>query len=227
VKAWKWLAAGGASAGLFAWGAYHPASQIFGPTVRHTDAPGTVALTFDDGPHPEATPQLLDLLDAHRARATFFVIGQFVRAHPAVVRAIAARGHQIGNHTDTHPSLVWRSPRAIEREIVRCQAAIADAVGIRPTLFRPPFGFRGPQLAAVVERCGLTRIVMWTVMGRDWTGRQQIVDARLSRVRDRDIIVLHDGDHRGGRADRCVMLGCLARWLPARARAGCTFVALE
>jgi peptidoglycan/xylan/chitin deacetylase (PgdA/CDA1 family) len=227
VRDWKWLAAGSIPAGLFAWGAYHPASRIFGPTVRHTDAPGTIALTFDDGPHPEATPQLLDLLDEHAAHATFFVVGRFARAYPAVVRAIGARGHQIGNHTDTHPSLVWRSPRTIAREILRCQDAIADAAGIMPTLFRPPFGFRGPQLAPIVERCGLRRIVMWTVMGRDWTGRPQVVDARLARVRDRDIVVLHDGDHRGGRADRRTTLGCLARWLPARVRGGCRFVALE
>src|SRR5262245_35426648 len=97
------------AAGLCAWGAHHPASELFGRTERRIARERAIALTFDDGPNPAATPQLLDLLDRHEARATFFLIGRHVRACPSLTAEIAARGHTIGNHTETHPNLLWQS----------------------------------------------------------------------------------------------------------------------
>src|SRR4051794_31987385 len=95
-----------AAAAVFVWGAYHPAAQLFGRTLHRLESPGTLALTFDDGPNPAITPRLLELLHRHGAHATFFLIGQWARACPGIVRDIAASGHTIGNHTDTHPNLL-------------------------------------------------------------------------------------------------------------------------
>ncbi|HEY3884885.1 MAG TPA: polysaccharide deacetylase family protein [Vicinamibacterales bacterium] len=221
------LALATAPAALVAWGVYHPAAQIFGPTVRRTSRPGTIALTFDDGPNPRTTPRLLDLLDRFEARATFFVLGMRVRAYRAIVRDILARGHAIGNHTDTHPRLIWHGVATIEAELRGCQDAVADATGHRPRLHRPPFGYRHPQLAGAAVRAGLPGIVMWTVMTRDWTEDCSVIDTRCARVRDRDIVVMHDGDYRDPAANRDVTLGALAEWLPRWRDCGWQSVALD
>src|ERR1700719_3602209 len=95
--------------GTLAWGAVAPSSQLFGPTLRRLRVPSGIALTFDDGPNPAITPRLLDLLQRYRARATFFLIGRHVRACPELAAEIANRGHAIGNHTDSHPNLIWKT----------------------------------------------------------------------------------------------------------------------
>ncbi|MGH9560957.1 MAG: polysaccharide deacetylase family protein, partial [Terracidiphilus sp.] len=118
-----------AAAGVFAWGAVAPSSQLFGPTVRHTGDASAVALTFDDGPNPAITPGLLNLLARHDVRATFFLIGEKVRAFPELAKEIAERGHSIGNHTDTHPQLTFLSPRRIREELLRCNDAVVAATG--------------------------------------------------------------------------------------------------
>ncbi len=106
-----------AASGTYAWGSVAPPSQLFGPTIRRTGDASTIALTFDDGPNPAITPQLLDLLDRHRVKATFFLIGAWVREAPSLASDIAARGHAAGNHTDTHPSLALRSKQRITDEL--------------------------------------------------------------------------------------------------------------
>ena len=204
-----------ATTAMLAWAAYHPAATLFGPTLRHAPSRQTVALTFDDGPNPAITPRLLELLDRHDARATFFLIGRWARACPGIVREIAARGHAIGNHTDTHPNLAFLSRRRIVGELLRCQTSIADMTGTRPSLMRPPYGARGPQLLAAVGESGLTHVVTWTLMGRDWTSRgAERLQGRLNRVRGGDVVVLHDGSHLTPRADRDATLGALEYWLP-------------
>ncbi|MGC1684048.1 MAG: polysaccharide deacetylase family protein, partial [Candidatus Acidiferrales bacterium] len=102
-------AAGTAAAftGIGAWGAFVPSSQLFGPTRRRTGDSRAIALTFDDGPNPAATPELLDLLDQHGARATFFMIGKHVREFPKIAADVVARGHAVANHTETHPNLAF------------------------------------------------------------------------------------------------------------------------
>src|SRR6202790_4692442 len=129
-----WMIAGptalaAAAAGIGAYGAAYPRSQLFGSTVCRTNSPRKLALTFDDGPNPAITPRLLDLLDRHDARATFFLIGQFARACPGIVRENAGRGHTIGNHTETHPSLVFLSTRRVMAELVGCQRSIGEITG--------------------------------------------------------------------------------------------------
>ncbi len=220
------VAAGGA--GLAAWGAMHPAAQIFGPTLRRAGRHNALALTFDDGPNPAITPRLLDLLDRCGARATFFLIGRFARACPELAREIAARGHAVGNHTDTHPNLIWLSSARIAAELARCQEAIAEATGAGPRWMRPPYGFRGPHLDAAVRRQGLEGVVMWSVIAYDWKPQPAArLIARLRRVRGGDIVVLHDGDHRGLGGDRQHVLGALEFWLPRWRDAGWEFVTMD
>jgi len=216
------------TAGVLAWGAYHPASSLFGRALRHAPSSRVIALTFDDGPNPAATPRLLDILDRHAARATFFLIGRWVQACSPIVREIAARGHAIANHTNTHPNLLFLSRPRIVGELMACQAAIEGAAGVRPALMRPPWGARGPQLWSAVEESGLRQVVTWTVLGRDWTAHgKQKLNERLGQVQGGDVVVLHDGYHRTLGADRGDTLRALEYWLPRWKDAGLACVGLE
>jgi peptidoglycan-N-acetylglucosamine deacetylase len=224
------IEAGGACAasGSFAWAAVAPLSQIFGPTIRRTGDESAVALTFDDGPNPAATPALLDLLERHDACATFFVTGEHVRAFPELTREIGERGHTIGNHTDTHPQLVFRSASEITAQLDRCDDAIREATGKGPRWMRPPFGFRGPLLNGAVRRRGGAGVVMWSVLAWDWKPRApETVIGHLQRVRGGDIVLLHDGDFRRREGDRHHTVAALAHWLPRWRDAGTRFVTLD
>jgi len=222
------LGALGAGAGVAAWGAFYPGSQLFGPTVRHIPQSSAIALTFDDGPNPALTPRLLDLLDDYKARATFFLIGRHVRACPQLATEIAARGHVVGNHTETHPSLAWLSSARIADELRRCQEAIRQT-GVRtPVLMRPPYGSRSPFLDAAARRLGLQSVVMWTHLTYDWKPQPAAkLIRRLHRVRGGDIVVFHDGWHAALNADRQHVLAALEYWLPRWRDAGLKFVALS
>lgn len=203
------------AAGICGWGAYHPSSQLFGKTQRRTGRARTIALTFDDGPNPAVTPQLLDLLDRYDARGTFFLIGRHVRACPALTAEIAARGHTIGNHTDTHPNLLWQSRRRILDELERCDASIADVTGQRPRIMRPPYGYRRPEVHAAARDAGLGRPVLWSRSARDWRPQQAArVIRRLRSIRPGDIVLLHDGFHQSLGADRQHTMRALEYWLP-------------
>jgi peptidoglycan/xylan/chitin deacetylase (PgdA/CDA1 family) len=229
-----------AVAGVAAWGAVYPGSQLFGPTLRRTKSSGSIALTFDDGPNPSITPALLDLLERHSAHATFFVIGRFARECPELVREVAARGHAIGNHTDSHRSLAWLSPQRIAGELGACQEAVAAATQAQPPAWmRPPFGFRGPQLRGAVRRAGLAGVAMWSLTCYDWEPQPPAkLIARLGRVRgiDKtapsartlgDIVLLHDGDHRALGGDRAHVVTALEYWLPRWRDQGLEFVTIE
>lgn len=217
-----------ATGGLISWAAVAPSAQLFGPTIGRTLDPSAMALTFDDGPNPAVTPALLDLLDRYHAHATFFLIGSRVRAFPDLAREIGARGHSIGNHTDTHPSLVFLPPRRIADELSRCDDAIAAATGNNARWMRPPFGFRGPQLAGVIGRSGLAGVVMWSVLAWDWKPQPaQAVIPRLRRAHGGDIVLLHDGDHRVPEGDRHHVVAALEYWLPRWCDAGIRFVNVD
>jgi peptidoglycan/xylan/chitin deacetylase (PgdA/CDA1 family) len=224
------LAAGAASAaaGTFAWGAAAPSAQLFGKTIRRTGDVSTIALTFDDGPNPAITPQLLDLLDRHKARATFFLIGKHVRAFPALAKEIAERGYTVGNHTETHPNLTFLSRHQIDQELDRCDAAIASATGEVPRWMRPPYGFRGPQLDSVVRRHGGAGVVMWSAIARDWKPQpaERVIE-RLRSVQGSDIVLLHDGDHKVLEGDRRHTLAAIEFWLPRWRDAGIRMVNLD
>ncbi|MEX2263503.1 MAG: polysaccharide deacetylase family protein [Bryobacteraceae bacterium] len=168
-------------------------STVFGPSVHCGDVRRrAVALTFDDGPTP-ATSMLLDLLDRYQAKATFFQCGANVDRYPGVARAVPARGHEIGNHSYSHPLLCFRSPAQVEAEIERAQATITQVTGIIPTLFRAPFGVRWFGLRQAQRRLNLLGVT-WTVLGRDWKlSARAVVERVLARVHNGAIVCLHDG----------------------------------
>lgn len=219
------------AAAVAGWGAVVPSAQLYGPTLRHTSSPKALALTFDDGPNPAVTPRLLDLFDRHSVRATFFLIGRFVRACPDLVRETAARGHLLGNHTETHPQLTFQSRARLREELVRCQEAIAAATGNDPPgWMRPPGGRRSPMLNSEVRRAGLRGVVMWSLSSRDWKSQPFLrLVQRLSLVArahgsQGDIVLFHDGSSRTLNGDRHNTVAALEYWLPRWRDNGLEFV---
>ena len=183
----------GAAAGLAAYAVRGKSSSLIAPSVWHGDRTRpALALTFDDGPS-ESTPALLELLARHNVRATFFMCGQNVRRLKDVAREVAAAGHEIGNHTDTHPPLYFKSPEHIYREVALAQETIFQVTRTKPTLFRAPYGVRWPGLGAAQQRLHLTG-VMWTTIGRDWMWPEpRISSLLLKRADNGAIFCLHDG----------------------------------
>jgi peptidoglycan-N-acetylglucosamine deacetylase len=178
-----------------------------------------IALTFDDGPNDPHTLNLLDLLSKHEIRAAFFVIGQYVRQRPDIVQEIARRGHVVGNHTFSHPLLIFKSNLQIRHEIAQCQQAISDAIGEDAKLFRPPWGGRRPGVFPVVRQLGL-RPVMWNVTGYDWNAPSAAyIEQRVEKkIRGGDVVLLHDGSHAAFGADRSKTVEA-TDWLLSRYKA--------
>jgi peptidoglycan/xylan/chitin deacetylase (PgdA/CDA1 family) len=203
--------------------AVRPRSRLLGPNLASLpSARAEVALTFDDGPDPRVTPQVLDLLEAHRVKATFFCIGQRVERFPEVAAAIVERGHAVGNHSHSHPNaFAFYGPRAVTHEVVRAQDAISAATGRRATLFRAPAGIRGPFLEACLAREGMS-LVSWTRRGLDtWSRDAAAVAARLTRgLTAGDVLLLHDGASARDAGGRPVVLEALPRVLDALAARG-------
>jgi peptidoglycan/xylan/chitin deacetylase (PgdA/CDA1 family) len=157
---------------------------------------GAVAITFDDGPHPEGTPAVLEVLAAAGARATFFLVGEQVRAHPEIARAIAAAGHEIAVHCDRHTLLLRRTRHAVELDLARACESISAATGAQPTLHRAPYGVYSSGALRVVRRLGL-RPVLWSRWGRDWERRAtpaSIARRATTGLETGDIVLLHDSD---------------------------------
>ena len=192
-----------------------PRSTALGPNlVRLPEgaiARREVALTIDDGPDPEVTPAVLDLLDALGARATFFCIAERVRRHPELAREIVRRGHSVQNHSLRHRhSFSLLGPRGFAREIAGAQDALAQVTGESPAFFRAPAGLRNPFLAPVLHRQGLT-LASWTRRGFDTRERDpQRVLQRLTRgLAAGDILLLHDGNAARDAQGRPVILPVL------------------
>ena len=162
-----------------------------------------IALTYDDGPNDPHTLKLLEVLARHEVRATFFMIGQYVRQRPDIVREVARAGHTIGNHTMTHPLLIFESAARTRAELIECRTALTDAIGEHSNLFRPPFGGRRPATLQIARELGLETI-MWNVTGYDWNSppASQIEKKVVQQMRGGDVILLHDGGHRAMGADR-------------------------
>ncbi len=162
-----------------------------------------LALTYDDGPNDPHTLRLLDVLGRHGVRATFFLIGRYVRQRPEMVREVVKAGHVVGNHTFTHPLLTFRSESEIRKELGDCRAALQDAIGEHSNLFRPPFGGRRPAVLRIAREMGLEPI-MWNVTGYDWNAPPAaVIERKVARqIRGGNVILLHDGGHREMGADR-------------------------
>ena len=181
-----------------------PAGQWYGRTFTALPIGSKkLALTYDDGPNDPHTLRLLEVLARHNVRATFFLIGKYVKQRPDIAQEIVKAGHAIGNHTFSHPNLIFASARRTREELQSGKAAIADAVGADCHLFRPPFGGRRPGTFAIARDLGFEPI-MWRVAGYDWRGKaaEYVEEKVYRRVRGGEVILLHDGSHVAFGADR-------------------------
>ena len=195
------VAAAGAAVSL-GYQSVSPTGQWFGRAFCGLPAGKGLALTFDDGPNDPYTLRLLDVLDKHGVKATFFLVGQFVKQRPDIAREIARRGHVIGNHTFTHPRLIYLPAARVREEILQCREAISDAVGEHSDLFRPPWGGRRPGTFSLVRQLGLEPI-MWNVTGFDWNAPSvEYIERKVGNAKGGDVILLHDGGHRAFGTDR-------------------------
>jgi len=195
------VAAASAAVASAAWAVRGRSSTIFADSIwRGPRDRRAIALTFDDGPS-ESTPEILSLLEKHRVPATFFQVGANVDRLPSISQAVAAAGHEIGNHSYSHPLFCFRRQSFMAAELRRAQETIEARTGAGPRWFRAPFGVRWPGLGAAQRRWGLTG-VMWTVIGYDWKLEENAVAGRISgRVGNGAILCLHDGRELHARPD--------------------------
>jgi peptidoglycan/xylan/chitin deacetylase (PgdA/CDA1 family) len=243
---WPWaLSAVVANQMVLAAAGLWPRSRLLGPNWTHLPQPpgasavevpavavtsgGVVAITIDDGPDPEVTSRVLDLLDEHHAKATFFCIGERIAQYPALARAIVARRHEIGNHSFRHTGYFsLLGPRGLATEVSRAQQTIAMATGEIPRFFRAPAGLRNPFLEPVLARANLL-LASWTRRGFDtMNGSADVVLRRLTRrLAAGDILLMHDGHAARTRAGVPVILEVLPRLLGAFSAAHLTPITLR
>jgi peptidoglycan/xylan/chitin deacetylase (PgdA/CDA1 family) len=210
APAWGLLAA--TFSAVMVWGTVDLRSGVFvrARTRGPRPAQPRVALTFDDGPDPQATPALLDLLAERGVKAAFFLVGERARAQPELVRRIAAEGHLVGNHSDRHGAFTNLYPRArLCRELAACQASLATLSGETPRYYRPPFGLANHAIHGAARLVGL-EVVGWEVRGLDTGGRsaEAVVRRVLAGLTPGGIALLHDGGQAPERV-RAVVAGVL------------------
>jgi peptidoglycan/xylan/chitin deacetylase (PgdA/CDA1 family) len=174
---------------------FSPLARAYG-IERRLGHVGTVALTFDDGPHAHGTPAVLAELERAGATATFFLVGEQVALRPALAREIVAAGHEVAVHGHRHTLLLRRTVRALADDLDRAVATIADATGVAPTLYRPPYGVFSAGALAHVRSRGW-RPLLWSQWGRDWVRRttpEEIARRATRGLRPGDVVLLHDSD---------------------------------
>lgn len=217
---------GAATAGM-AWAVRGRSSTIFGPSVwRGQRGRKNIALTFDDGPSP-ATPRILELLAGYGVFATFFQCGVNVLRAPELSRAARESGHEIGNHSHTHPNFAFQRRSFIEDEFRRAQDAITNASSAAPVLMRPPYGVRWFGFREVQRRLGLLG-VMWSVIGLDWKLAAPAIAQRVvSRACDGGIVCLHDGRGTLEDPDASSTIEAVRRIVPALLAKGYHFVTVS
>jgi peptidoglycan-N-acetylglucosamine deacetylase len=216
-----------------AWSA--PAGAAHAPALaralgvaRRCEGAAGVALTFDDGPHSAGTPAVLDVLERAGASATFFLVGEQVRRDPALAREIVAAGHAVALHGDRHRCQLRLTPRALDDDLARVAATVADATGHAPTLYRPPYGVFSAAGLALVRRRGW-RALLWSRWGRDWSARATpaAIAVRATRdLRPGDVVLLHDSDSYSAPGSWQRTAQALPAVLEAVGRAGLETVAL-
>lgn len=185
--------------GGIVWAVFHMNCQFFIRSIIHfrKSKTSSVALTFDDGPHPENTPQILDTLAKMDAKATFFVIGEKVKKHPEILERIQKEGHTFGNHSYSHANLFpVKTPVEIERELNKTNQLIEKITGKKVQFFRPPFGVTNPRVAKGIDSSGMTA-VGWSVRTFDTVAKnvQSIIDKATRSTKGGDIILLHDTEN--------------------------------
>jgi peptidoglycan/xylan/chitin deacetylase (PgdA/CDA1 family) len=170
-------------------------AQALGAPRRREGAAG-IALTFDDGPHPEGTPAVLELLAAAGAKATFFLVGEQVRAFPELAERIAAEGHEVAVHGDRHRVMLRMAPAMIAADLDRAQATIGELTGQKPRFHRPPLGIYSYPGLRIARQQGLEPL-LWSRWGRDWSAKStagSISEMVTSDLSAGDVLLLHDAD---------------------------------
>jgi len=228
-------AAAGLTVGGYFYAGMWPTSQIFGRTILAGRDPHEYALTYDDGPNDACTEDLLDILAHTNVRATFFLIGRFVRERRDLTRRIHSAGHLIGNHTFTHPVLLFQSPSRVREELASTNAAIEDAIGEAVRYFRPPHGARRPDVLQTARELGLTP-VLWNAMGYDWkpalTPETILANLEKGIRRNRarghgSNLLLHDGGQAGIGQDRRASVAATAALLAQAKQQQIRFVTVD
>jgi len=191
--------------GLWSYGTFHRNSGVFGRSLSRLPnaATNTVALTFDDGPNPDATPRILDTLAREDVPATFFLLGRHVERWPRLARRVAEENHGVGNHGWYHRKLHFRGPGYVRLDLELGTDAIATAAGVRPTVYRAPHGFRSPWVSSIARELG-QRTIGWTLGVWDSArpGADQIAKRSVDGTRPGTILLLHDGDGYDPAGDR-------------------------
>lgn len=220
--------AGAAIGGALVHGALHRNSPIFGRVIgRLPTFEPHVALTFDDGPNPNATPAILDCLARYNVKATFFLLGQHVRRWPDLARRVRDDGHAIGNHGFFHRKLHLRGPKYVREDVTRGMTEIEQATGARPAFFRAPHGFRSPWVSAIARSVG-EQTVGWTagVWDTDRPGAAEIARRTIAACEPGAILLLHDGDGYDPLGDRMQTAESLPAIIEGARARGYTFVTL-
>lgn len=208
----------------------HKRQNKAGIIYWHGDsAQNKIALTFDDGPQSVYTPQILDILKKYNIKATFFLIGKNVETFPDLAKRIKDEGHIIGNHTYDHPDLRLRNQKQIKQQIEQTEKAIIDSTGIKPYLFRPPYGTDNNLVFLEVENLGYV-VVQWSVSGLN--GRQdapfnKIVKRVVDNTRNGSIILLHDGNRLSQKTDRSQVVKALPIIIETLQKKGYQFVTID
>lgn len=209
-------------------GAFHRNSKVFGPVLGHLPThEHLVALTFDDGPNPDATPRILDTLGEYGVRATFFVLGRHAERWPELVHRAVTEGHQLGNHGYFHRKLHLKSPFYVRRDLGLGKRAIERAGAHSPRFFRAPHGFRSPWVSLIAGSMG-ERTIGWSlgVWDSDQPGVTAIVDRTMEGVRPGSIVLLHDGDGYNADGNRLQTAAALPRIITGLRDRGYEFVTL-
>jgi peptidoglycan/xylan/chitin deacetylase (PgdA/CDA1 family) len=221
------------AAGLAVYFGAAPTSQVYGRTIfRGRPGRRQLALTYDDGPNPRCTAALLEALERHAARATFFLIGRWAEREPGLVRELRAAGHAIGNHTYSHPKLPLLTSAQVQEELARCRAAIEEA-GVEldelggDALMRPPYGRRRPGTLRAVRAAGYVPVT-WSLTAYDWRPSATVdkLARRCARASDGDVILLHDGASSEPAGDREASVAATERTLERFTAEGYSFVSV-
>jgi peptidoglycan-N-acetylglucosamine deacetylase len=200
-------------------------SRVFGTVYwRGNPKEKAVALTFDDGPTMPSTAQVLDALAVHNVKATFFVIGDNLRKYPELAKRIHEEGHEMGNHTMSHPWMFRMLFSSIREDIVLCQEEIFKVAGYRPRFFRQPVGINNPSVMKVIDGIGMV-MVGWQARAYDEvpTKKERVIRRILSRVKPGGIILLHDGWDGKTKPDRTATVEALKEIIPALKARGYEF----